>query len=151
MRTPPAFPFETIRRELERTRIETPSKPHPRSERTPAPDLFTQNLKIKIHRKLIDTIDLTRITTLESESVKAEIRHILEDMIMAEALPLSRSDRERIVTEIQHEAFGLGPVDPLTELVVEPRGDHADVEAGLRAIEQALGLTFRVYGEPAAE
>ena len=111
MRTPPAFPFETIRRELERTRIETPSKPHPRSERTPAPDLFTQNLKIKIHRKLIDTIDLTRLTTLESESVKTEIRHILEDLIMAEALPLSRSDRERIVTEIQHEAFGLGPIE----------------------------------------
>ena len=111
MRTPPSFPFETIRRELERTRTETLSKPQPRSERAPAPDLFTQNLKIKIHRKLIDTIDLTRLSTLESESVKTEIRHILEDMIMAEALPLSRSDRERLVAEIQHEAFGLGPIE----------------------------------------
>jgi hypothetical protein len=50
-----------------------------------------------------------------------------------------------------HVTFGLGPGDPLAELVVEPRGDHADVDAGLRAIERALGLTFRVYGEPAAE
>ena len=106
-----SFPFETVRRELERTRVETPAKPQPRSERTPPPDLFTQNLKIRIHRKLIDTIDLARLTTLESESVKAEIRQILEDMIMAEALPLSRSDRERLITEIQHEAFGLGPIE----------------------------------------
>ncbi len=109
MRTP--SPFETARRELERNRLEAPSKPSPRSDRYPAPDMFTQNLKIKIHRKLIDRIDLTRLSSLESETVKSEIRHILEDMIMAEALPLSRSDRERLVTEIQHEAFGLGPIE----------------------------------------
>lgn len=50
-----------------------------------------------------------------------------------------------------HVTFGLGHLDPLTELVVEPHGDHEDVVAGLRAIEKALDSTFRVYGEPPAE
>jgi hypothetical protein len=50
-----------------------------------------------------------------------------------------------------HVAFGLRHLNPLTELVVQPRGDHADLDAGLRAIEKALRSTFRVYGEPAAE
>jgi len=109
MRTP--FPFESTRRELDRARLETPNKALVRTERMAAPDTFTQNIKIKIHRKLIDTIDLTRVSSLDSDVVRAEIRRILEDLIMAEALPLSRSDRERLVTEVQHEAFGLGPIE----------------------------------------
>jgi pilus assembly protein CpaF len=32
-------------------------------------------------------------------------------MVMAEALPLSRADRDRLVVEIQHAAFGLGPLE----------------------------------------
>src|SRR5687768_15623558 len=75
------------------------------------PDLFFQNLKIRIHRKLIDTIDLPKLSTLEMERVKVEIRRILEELVMAESLPLSRSDRERLVMEVQHEAFGLGPIE----------------------------------------
>jgi len=51
----------------------------------------------------------------------------------------------------RHVTFGLGHLDRLTELVVEPRADHADMDAGLRAIEETLGSTFRVCGEPAAE
>ncbi|MGE0821054.1 MAG: CpaF family protein [Candidatus Binatia bacterium] len=109
MRTP--SPFEIARRESERTRVETTVRPFTRHDRTPAPDTFTQNLKIKIHRKLIDSIDLTKVSTLESEVVKSEIRRILEDLVMAEALPLSRSDRERLVVEVQNEAFGLGPIE----------------------------------------
>jgi pilus assembly protein CpaF len=78
---------------------------------TAHPDLFFQNLKIRIHRKLIDTIDLPKLSTLEMERVKVEIRRILEELVMAESLPLSRADRERLVMEVQHEAFGLGPIE----------------------------------------
>lgn len=76
-------------------------------------DAFFQDLKIKIHRKLIDTIDLTKLSTMETEMVKVEIRRILEELVMAESLPLSRVDRERLVTEVQHEVFGLGPLETL--------------------------------------
>jgi pilus assembly protein CpaF len=109
MRIPSSF--ESARRELERPRVDPTNRALVRTERVPGPDTFTQNLKIKIHRKLIDTIDLSRVSSLDSDVVKIEIRRILEDMIMAEALPLSRSDRERLVTEVQHEAFGLGPIE----------------------------------------
>lgn len=110
MRTP--SPFEVARREVDRIRGEDTSNRVFRSqERSTGPNPLAQELKIKIHRKLIDTIDLTKISTLESEQVKTEIRRILEDMVMAEALPLSRTDRERLVTEVQHEAFGLGPLE----------------------------------------
>lgn len=110
MRTP--SPFEVARRDAERIRVDDGSKRFFHApERSAGPDPLSQDLKIKIHRKLIDAIDLTKVSTLESEQVKTEIRRILEDMVMAEALPLSRTDRERLVTEVQHEAFGLGPLE----------------------------------------
>jgi pilus assembly protein CpaF len=47
------------------------------------------------------------------ERVKVEIRRILEDLVMLEAIPLSRADRDRLVMEVQHEVFGLGPLEIL--------------------------------------
>jgi pilus assembly protein CpaF len=83
------------------------------TERGVTPDTLFQDLKIRIHRKLIDTLDLTKLSTLEAEMIKHEIRRVLEEQVMAESLPLSRLDRERLVTEVQHEVFGLGPLELL--------------------------------------
>jgi pilus assembly protein CpaF len=77
------------------------------------PDAILQDLRLRIHRRLIDTLDLTKLSSLEMESVKVEIRRILEDMVMAEAIPLSRADRDRLVSDVQHEVFGLGPLETL--------------------------------------
>jgi pilus assembly protein CpaF len=77
------------------------------------PDAILNDLRLRIHRRLIDTLDLAKLSTLEMESVKVEIRRILEDMVMAEAIPLSRADRDRLVSDVQHEVFGLGPLETL--------------------------------------
>lgn len=47
--------------------------------------------------------------------------------------------------------FGLNHLDPVRELIIEPRGNGAAMDGGIRAVEKALGSTFRVHGEPAAE
>ena len=70
-----------------------------------------QDLRLRIHRRLIDTLDLTKLSNLEMERVRVEIRRILEDMVAAEAIPVSRADRDRLVMEVQHEVFGLGPLN----------------------------------------
>jgi pilus assembly protein CpaF len=72
-----------------------------------------QDLRLRIHRRLIDTLDLTKLSNLEMERVRIEIRRILEDMVAAEAIPVSRADRDRLVMEVQHEVFGLGPLETL--------------------------------------
>ena len=89
--------------------LRTPLRPM----QTGNPDAILQDLRLRIHRRLIDTLDLTKLSTLEMESVKVEIRRILEDMVMAEAIPLSRADRDRLVSDVQHEVFGLGPLETL--------------------------------------
>ena len=80
---------------------------------TTSPDIILQDLRLRIHRQLIDTLDLSKLSNLEMERVRVEIRRILEDMVMAEAIPLSRADRDRLVMEVQHEVFGLGPLESL--------------------------------------
>src|SRR5436309_1092485 len=104
-------PFESALKDVEKTRSEENGKRAPGGERASTVDPLFQNLKIRIHRKLIDTIGLTKLSTLETEMIKVEIRRILEEMVMTESLPLNRIDRERLVTEVQHEAFGLGPIE----------------------------------------
>ena len=68
-----------------------------RSLQTASPDVILQDLRLRIHRRLIDTLDLSKLSNLEMERVRVEIRRILEDMVMAEAIPLSRADRDRLV------------------------------------------------------
>src|SRR5262245_39692018 len=84
-----------------------------RTMQSTSPDIILQDLRLRIHRKLIDTLDLSKLSSLEMDRVKVEIRRILEDMVMAEAIPLSRVDRDRLVTDVQHEVFGLGPLETL--------------------------------------
>ena len=76
-------------------------------------ETLLQDLRLRIHRRLIETLDLSKLSSLEMDRVKIEIRRILEDMVMAEAIPLSRADRDRVVTDVQHEVFGLGPLETL--------------------------------------
>ena len=98
--------------ELERSGGDSLRSPF-RNVSTVSPDVILQDLRLRIHRKLIDTLDLTKLSNLEMERVRVEIRRILEDMVSAEAIPLSRTDRERLVMEVQHEVFGLGPLETL--------------------------------------
>ena len=108
----PSFDAEKERWESDRNNADGQRMPF-RSLQTTSPDIILQDLRLRIHRRLIDTLDLSKLSNLEMERVRVEIRRILEDMVMAEAIPLSRADRDRLVMEVQHEVFGLGPLETL--------------------------------------
>src|SRR5689334_1211457 len=108
-----AFDSEKDRWETDRAASLDGHRTALRSMQASSPDLILQDLRLRIHRRLIDTLDLSKLSTLEMDRVKLEIRRILEDMVMAEAIPLSRTDRDRVVTDVQHEVFGLGPLETL--------------------------------------
>ena len=72
-----------------------------------------QEMKSRLHRSLINRMDLTKLGTLTPEQVHAEVSRLAETVLAQEALPLSSSERERLVNDVQHELFGLGPLEPL--------------------------------------
>lgn len=72
-----------------------------------------QEMKSRLHRTLINRMDLTKLSSLTSEQVHAEVSRLAESVLAQEAMPLSAAERERLVDDVQHELFGLGPLEPL--------------------------------------
>jgi len=74
---------------------------------------FFQELKTKIHRTLIDRVDIGKLELLAGRDLTREIGFIVESLIIEEGVPLNQLEKERLIIEIQHETFGLGPLEPL--------------------------------------
>jgi len=72
-----------------------------------------QEMKSRLHRAIINRMDLSKLGQLPPEQLHSEVARLAEDLITAENAPLSSSDRERLVGEVRHELFGLGPLEPL--------------------------------------
>src|ERR671918_136412 len=128
----PSFESDRDRWELERPGSEV-VRSSLRPIQASSSDALLQDVRLRIHRRLIDTLDLSKLSTLEMERVRVEIRRILEDMVMSESIPLSRADRDRLVMEVQHEVFGLGPLetlmkDPEISDILVNTHDHVFVE-----------------------
>ena len=72
-----------------------------------------QEMKSRLHRALINRMDLTKLAALTQEQVHAEVSRLAENVLAQEAMPLSTLERDRLVNDVQHELFGLGPLEPL--------------------------------------
>jgi pilus assembly protein CpaF len=70
-------------------------------------------MKSRLHRAIITRLDLTKLNLLPPDRVQAEVSRLAEDLLLAESAPLSTNERERLVSEVHHELFGLGPLEPL--------------------------------------
>src|SRR5882672_9208188 len=72
-----------------------------------------QEMKARLHRAIISRMDLTKLNALAPERVQAEVSRLAEDLLLAENVPISIVERDRLVAEVHHELFGLGPLEPL--------------------------------------
>jgi pilus assembly protein CpaF len=72
-----------------------------------------QEMKSRLHRALINRMDLTKLGAMAPDQLNAEVSRLAEGVLAAEAMPLSTVERERLVSEVRHELFGLGPLEPL--------------------------------------
>jgi pilus assembly protein CpaF len=70
-------------------------------------------LKATIHRKLLQKLNLERLTSSDREDVRREVMQILEGLLGEESTPMSYSEKERLSKEVMDEVFGLGPLEAL--------------------------------------
>ena len=70
-------------------------------------------IKAAIHRKLIQRLNLERVTQMGREAVRPEVAQIVESLAAEENTPMTLQERERLSTEVLDEVFGLGPLEPL--------------------------------------
>ncbi|SFN18763.1 pilus assembly protein CpaF [Formivibrio citricus] len=72
-----------------------------------------QELKSRIHRKLLDRVDLAVMETLSTERLLEELRIMVERLLAEETEPINDTEHKTLIRDIQHEVLGLGPLEPL--------------------------------------
>ncbi len=73
----------------------------------------TFELKSEIHRKLIGALNLERVATIPRDRVRAEIRDVVERLLVEHRVPMTTAEQNRIIEEVLDEVLGLGPLEPL--------------------------------------
>src|SRR5690349_1452231 len=69
-----------------------------------------QDLKTKLHRDLLNRVDLEKLTTLEDVKARVQVQDVIHELVGKLDVPLSGGERERLSREVLHEVFGLGPL-----------------------------------------
>jgi len=120
---------------------------------TPEPHTVGRNvyeeLKMRIHHQLLESLDMTKLASMEAPRVEADVRRILQELVMTEPLALNRTDRERLILDVEHEVFGLGPLEPLmsdpeiSDIMVN---DHQTVFVERRGKIEETQVRFRDEG-----
>jgi len=72
-----------------------------------------ENIKHRIHGKLVDKLDLTRVGELEGDVLRHEIRLVVQHLCDTEDTFLNRQERDQLIEEVLDETFGLGPLELL--------------------------------------
>ena len=72
-----------------------------------------QDMKARLHRMLINRMDLTKLGMLEPDQLHEEVARLAGSLLAQEDTPLSAIERERLIHEVRHELFGLGPLEQL--------------------------------------
>lgn len=73
------------------------------------------DLKHRLHRLVIEALDLTIVSKLDPDLLKTELSNLVEHLLEQESAALNIREREQLISEIQNEVMGLGPIEPLVQ------------------------------------
>ena len=95
---------------------ESKTAPEPTSEETTAvlpPIEDAIGLRVKIHQRLLELLNLSLLDTTPRETLKHEIRGTVATLLAEEKRFLSGPQTDRLIENILDELLGLGPLEPL--------------------------------------
>jgi pilus assembly protein CpaF len=69
--------------------------------------------KVRLHRKLIEEINLSALEKLPEEEIRRHVQQLVSKYVLAERLALNTQELAEFVSEILDEMTGLGPLEPL--------------------------------------
>ena len=118
-------------------------------------------LKRIIHGKLVDKLDLSRVSDLAGDTLRREIRLVVERLCDTENPLLNRMERERLIDEVLDETFGFGPLEALLKdptisdilvngphkIYVERRGKLEKTDIKFRDNDHLLQIIDRIVSK----
>lgn len=72
-----------------------------------------QELKDRLHQRVIDLLDMNAIGTMSQEVVTDQLSRLIEQLLQEESVPLNQRERAQLTQDVLHEVLGLGPLEPL--------------------------------------
>jgi pilus assembly protein CpaF len=120
-----------------------------------------EELKRHIHSKLVEKLDLSRVSDLAGDTLRREIRLVVERLCDTENPLLNRMERERLIDEVLDETFGFGPLEMLLKdptisdilvngpykVYVERRGKLEKTDVKFRDNDHLLQIIDRIVSK----
>jgi pilus assembly protein CpaF len=73
------------------------------------------NLKVELHRRLLDLINLSALEKMTRPQIETEIGELVHEQLALQKHALNQEERKRLVSDILDELLGLGPLEPLLQ------------------------------------
>ncbi len=108
--------------------------------------LDLEKFKAEIHRTLISKLDLEKLSRVNSSQARQAVAGMVNEIILAQRVPLSFAEQEKVEAELLDEVFGLGPLEPLladptiSDILVNDK-NHVFIERA--GILQKVDTAFR--------
>ncbi len=71
-----------------------------------------QTIKKQLHQDLIAKLDFNQLESLEEGARRGQVEHLARRLLVEQEIRLTRSDEEKLITELLHDTFDLGPITP---------------------------------------
>ena len=71
------------------------------------------DLRSRVHRRLMERLNLARLGTLDREQAGEAIREVITELLVEEQYALNLDEREELTRQVLDDIFGLGPLEPL--------------------------------------
>jgi pilus assembly protein CpaF len=116
------------------------------------------DLRMKLHARLIDELDLSKLEKLEEAELRRQVMTLTVDFARAEKLALNTAELEELGASIYDEMVGLGPIEPLLkddtindilingpfQVYVERRGELELTKVHFRDNDHLLRIVNRI-------
>ena len=121
-------------------------------------EILRQDLKQRVHRRLMETLDLAQAQRLPPDELREECLRRVDFLLNEQRVPLNAAKKQLLLQEVMDEIFGLGPIeelmrDPMVsdilvngphQIYIEKEGRLSQTEVRFRDDAHLLGVIQRI-------
>lgn len=71
----------------------------------------SQDIKSKVHRRLLETLDFSEARRMPVDQLHSECSRRVDMLLNEQGTPLSAPEKQQLLLEVMDEIFGLGPIE----------------------------------------
>ncbi|MEO6436998.1 MAG: CpaF family protein [Tepidisphaeraceae bacterium] len=90
-----------------------PPLPATPSSVTPERHAYLTQMRVKIHQKLVERLNVQNLRSMPINVVRQEVRTLIRELYQGEKGLLSSAEQSKLMDDVMDETFGLGPLETL--------------------------------------